>query len=1163
MRSWLTRVSTVSLLISSMSVQAVPPAWWSAGSPPVLSGSPAENKGMASAGQGKWMAQSALTALSAKVGAGHPAVTAITAELYKASATAEEGVFYPVRPATPDAAWLEAQKAPLTIGALKALAAPFYRHIGKLNEEWIVDQFVANGLLTENVHYFRDNENLPKVYYPWNPANNQNPETNSASVTIGQLKAVFSLYFETLVLTDDLDGDGLGQADEVLHGTNPELADTDGDSLPDGWEVEHGLDPLGTTNTYGDPDGEGVKNVYEFVLGFDPNVANTAGTSDATKDRDGDGMTDAWEAFWGLLQWDEEAGYSVITKRIDWDVADSTADYDGDGLTNFQEFTILSSPVTKDTDEDGMPDAWELANNLQVNSSDWSSDPDNDDISNLDEYLLGLNPRNANTGGTSDKTKDRDGDGILDRVEVSYVRVTIDENNDKIFERTLDWEVADATADYDGDGLSNEDEFVEGTHPLLNDSDYDNMPDGWEIDNGFDPMQEANQNIDTDNDGVKNIHEFVLGLDPRDATTTPGVPDDTRDGDSDGMPDAWEASFGRFVADPDTNHRNFQKTLDWTIDDSEEDFDEDEFENLEEFLEGTNPTFFDSDGDQMPDGWEARHGLDPDSSVGSEGPNADPDNDGLDNFEEWCHGTDPHRANSDGNGNDNTNDGEEVEQGSDPNDSGDNGQAPPDLISVPITIGDPSGSFSEKWCLNVRGLDQDSRTFSVASREFGDVTTENILLRKGNRYEISIIHQGTSPAWLATPGAQPDYDWEATIDGKPEESAYPYQTGSGNLFTVADHWIVDNRLGVFTKYGDTGNENKIQGHHATLIPGIRRDEDVSDDNWQFLTGQLRKALPGQKMNLRVDVAHVSGLGQPTDCTWEISQGNPFKNYEANQNRATLTKLTGEDLKGRSVHFHFAGSGALPVKAKFKILGNPMELEEVIQVEKPVAPIDVRVGEIDFYTGDISGLRVGLYSTGDLVGGIELNGLSGYVDISDDWPAGKWHWIQTGRVDVWGQNSQGIRFKGSLNGVHGLDTVYPFFPSWPRIYTPQNEAGIPDLSGPTPTNTTGPWSRTALAWDTPSHNISGFVSTTRRDSFELYQMFLAPGTESKWVPLSRLDWSWQVKAATSLPPNTNWTIDRVYSTSNVAEPYATNIHPEWNRRIHDIRYVPDFDVILPE
>jgi hypothetical protein len=44
--------------------------------------------------------------------------------------------------------------------------------------------------------------------------------------------------------TEDADGDGLSNADEVTRGTDPLKPDTDGDGFPDGLEVTLGSNPL-------------------------------------------------------------------------------------------------------------------------------------------------------------------------------------------------------------------------------------------------------------------------------------------------------------------------------------------------------------------------------------------------------------------------------------------------------------------------------------------------------------------------------------------------------------------------------------------------------------------------------------------------------------------------------------------------------------------------------------------------------------------------------------------------------------------------------------------------------------------------------------------------------------------------------------------------------
>lgn len=68
----------------------------------------------------------------------------------------------------------------------------------------------------------------------------------------------------------------------------------------------------------------------------------------------------------------------------------------------------------------------------------------------------------------------------------------------------------------------------------------------------------------------------------------------------------------------------------------------------------------DRDCDGLPDEWETANGLDPDSAADAM---ADGDGDGLNNLEEYAHGTNPRNADTDGDG---VSDGAEVAAGTDP-----------------------------------------------------------------------------------------------------------------------------------------------------------------------------------------------------------------------------------------------------------------------------------------------------------------------------------------------------------------------------------------------------------------------------------------------------------------------------------------------------------------
>lgn len=72
-------------------------------------------------------------------------------------------------------------------------------------------------------------------------------------------------------------------------------------------------------------------------------------------------------------------------------------DPDNDGLTNIEEYNLGTNPNNPDTDGDKMPDGWEVDNNLDPLSDDAGDDADGDNYSNYIEYRLGSDPNNPNS----------------------------------------------------------------------------------------------------------------------------------------------------------------------------------------------------------------------------------------------------------------------------------------------------------------------------------------------------------------------------------------------------------------------------------------------------------------------------------------------------------------------------------------------------------------------------------------------------------------------------------------------------------------------------------------------------------------------------------------------------------------------------------------------
>lgn len=274
---WLSRLLTLQVLAIGMTLTAAPPTWWSlpdATNHTVIdpSASDANAKGPANIGQAKFIAKRALDALNTV----DPSLaTQVRDRLSRNQLKpSSENEFLPAivdleLPGSPlPDDWHERQHAPLLIGQLKALATPFYDVLHQAAPLWLDNEAPApsrQGQLQLNAT--KDHSD-PSNYYPW--SSDPGDDYNQALATIGQLKAVFSLRLETLIAILDSDQDGLTNAEEALHHTDPLNPDTDGDGMPDAWEIKWGLDPLNPADAMADADGDSLSNLAEYQAGTCP-----------------------------------------------------------------------------------------------------------------------------------------------------------------------------------------------------------------------------------------------------------------------------------------------------------------------------------------------------------------------------------------------------------------------------------------------------------------------------------------------------------------------------------------------------------------------------------------------------------------------------------------------------------------------------------------------------------------------------------------------------------------------------------------------------------------------------------------------------------------------------------------------------------------------------
>ncbi|MHA3963468.1 MAG: M28 family metallopeptidase [Candidatus Thorarchaeota archaeon SMTZ1-45] len=119
-----------------------------------------------------------------------------------------------------------------------------------------------------------------------------------------------------------------------------------------------------------DSDLDSISDGQEMILG----------TNHESNDSDSDTMPDSWEI---------ENGLDPL------DPSDAAGDNDEDGVINTMEYEYNCNPNNSDSDSDAMPDLWEIENGLNPVLDDSLDDPDNDAVTNIQEYLDGTDPQFA------------------------------------------------------------------------------------------------------------------------------------------------------------------------------------------------------------------------------------------------------------------------------------------------------------------------------------------------------------------------------------------------------------------------------------------------------------------------------------------------------------------------------------------------------------------------------------------------------------------------------------------------------------------------------------------------------------------------------------------------------------------------------------------------
>jgi hypothetical protein len=352
------------------------------------------------------------------------------------------------------------------------------------------------------------------------------------------------------------------QSSSFLLNTKSVVPDSNGNGLPDWWENLYGLTGS-SADPNSDPDADGASNSTEFQQGTNPNEVENGMLSSSVSspfvvltrtfqdsfrvDTDGDGLPDWWE----------------LKYKLNPKVIDSDSDVDADGVSALSEFlagrdpniddlvretaslssifALNTSTPRLDTDNDSLPDWWELRYGLNEKLPNGLEDLDGDGATNFEEYARGTNPTQpdnfslmssssayfrVDTGGMQiSYWQDSDLDGMPDWWELRYaLNIHLNDSGDNpdhdLYTNFQEFSFGSRPNLYDSQRPEDTASalFVVNTGGSLIDSDRDGLPDAWETFH-FGSL-EMSPNNDSDGDGLTNLDEYLAGTNPTDSSSS-------------------------------------------------------------------------------------------------------------------------------------------------------------------------------------------------------------------------------------------------------------------------------------------------------------------------------------------------------------------------------------------------------------------------------------------------------------------------------------------------------------------------------------------------------------------------------------------------------------------------------------------------------------------